>query len=173
MTDTLIYEAISIDDLGANGLYLWTGEYDLTRSINGVDTVFMGLGSIISVGGLNLTQGQQNQRLVISLKVGDDVALFNELLNDPGPLLVKVEWLYSHDGGQTIQKVPREFFGSFSDPKIQDRIYVVELETIKGDVDRANVRYWSHEDQQMRDSTDTCFSRCAQYAQGIEHRWPS
>ena len=170
---TIIYEAISIDDVGDEGLYLWTGEYDVDRDISGETKTFLGLGQLLSVGSLDLSEGQQNERLTLALRVGDNIELLNELLNDPGPLLVKVEWLFSKDNGQSIQKVPREFFGKLSAPKIQDRIYTVELETIKGDIDRAEIRFWSHEDQQIRDPSDTCFERCEKYAQGVEYRWPS
>jgi len=165
----ITYEVITAETLnGGAGLYLWTGEDDIVLNGN----TYMGMYGLMQVGQLDLTEGQQDDRLAISLAV-ETSELLAELLNDPGPALVKVEWYISKDEGKSLIKIPREFHGKLSNPYIEDRIYTVELETIKGDVDRGRISMWSHEGQQALYPGDTCFSRCESYAQGIETRWPS
>ena len=146
----------------------WTGADDLTYD----GATYQGR-DFVALAPAEATLGAPNRRMTASFAfAGLPRAQKNAFLQDPGPLTVELEWIYSDDQGQTWARVPRKFVGRLSRPRIVDGIYTIEIETWGGDVDRGRPRKWSHEDQRARDPTDRGMEYMRPLAAGVETRWP-
>ena len=63
--------------------------------------------------------------------------------------------------------------GGYQAPRWLTGGLTVELETLRGDVDHGEIRYWSHEDQERRFPGDKGFEYMRQLAgKGTETGWP-
>ncbi len=145
----------------------WTGEGDVTLN----SQVYQGR-PFITLSAAETTLGAPDRRLTVSFPVTDRT-LRQQLLQDPGPLTIKILSIYSTDRGQTWNIVPSLFVGRLSKPVIRDGVYSIEIETYGGDVDRGRPLKWSDEDQRARSSGDRGFEDVRALASGIETRWPT
>ncbi len=147
---------------------LWTGQGDLTLSGN----TYQGGGKALAVGELEISSGSPDRRMTITLS-GIPQDLRTQFLEDVGAVKVKVEWIYSSDQGASWSLAPVSFSGRLSTPALGDGSLTVELETLRGDVDRGQPRHWSDGDQRRRTADDLGMEYMAQLARkGVETGWP-
>ena len=128
-------------------------------------------GHFFGISPAETTAEAPRKRLSVTFPVTDNV-LREDLLQDPGPLTVAVNWIYSLDQGSTWFRLPRKFVGRLSRPVIRNGLYTIEIETYGGDVDRGVPRKWSDDDQQSRHAGDVGLEYLRQLASGLETRWP-
>ena len=96
-----------------------------------------------------------------------------ELLSvDTGPVSVYLRDLYSLDYGATWIEAPTALAGSLSQPKFDNGLYTVEIETLSGDADRGEPKFWSHETQKAEYPDDDGFEFTRSLSHGIDTRWP-
>ena len=145
----------------------WSGVGDLTF---GGET-YAGAGDLIALGPSEASLGQSNRRITASISVAENTTLRAQLMEDPGPLTVTLQWIYSTDQ-IAWSLVSRKFVGRLSRPVISGGVYQIELETYQGDVDRGRPLRWSHADQLARDATDKGFEFMESLAGGLRFRWP-
>ena len=144
----------------------WSGHGDFTF---GGET-YKGAGHLMSVSEAQ-TGLEPDRRLTIQLAIGDDETFRASLLTDPGPLAVRVRWIYSTDHGQTYTSI-RSFRGYLSSPTITGDLYTIEVETSQGDVDRGAPRVWSPEAHASRFSGDKGMEQMRELAAGVPGTWP-
>ena len=149
-------------------LRFWSGDYDLTFD----GETYQGR-NFVNLSPAEAGIGSPNTRLVASFSVVDPT-LRAAFLQDLGPVMVTIEYIYSADGGLSYQIIPggRKFVGRMSNPVIKDGIYRVELETYGGDVDRGRPLRWSHEDQLRRYPGDKGLEFMRELEEGVEVKWP-
>ena len=148
-------------------LYLWSGDEQLTFDGNTYQP-----GHFISIQHASNEVGVPNRRTTASFAVVDPT-MRAALLQDDGPVLVKVRFLQSTNRGKTWTAVGNQHLGRLSNPRLADGVYSVEIETYRGDIDRGRPIKWSHERQVKRDDEgDLAFEMASQLAVGIETRWP-
>ena len=146
---------------------LWTGLGPLTWA----GEQYEGLGELLSVGLMESSMGEAEQRLTISIS-GIRPDLRARMLDDPGPVRVEVQLLVSQDGGSTWTLIPRRFRGVLQNPSLVEEVYSFDVVPRIIDTDRGRVQYWSHEDQQSRHPGDTGFRDLRQITDGVDLRWP-
>ncbi len=135
----------------------WSGADDLTLD----GETYQGR-SFIALSPAEASLEAPDRRMTASFHMGPlTTAQRIELLQDPGPLTVQIEWIASTDQGQSWTRMPRKFVGRLSRPAIRNGIYTIEIETYGGDVDRGRPLKWSHEDQQGRFPGDLGSNTCA------------
>ena len=145
----------------------WTGVGRLTYQ----GLQYEGGGQLINVSNLEVSF-EPDRRTEIAISA-IPTALRSKFLQDVGAALVTIKLLYSKDNGQTWLPSALEFSGRLSTPTMVDGILSVEIETLRGDIDRGLVLFWSDEDQQKRSPGDLGMSYMRQLAQqGIETGWP-
>ena len=149
-----------------SGHRFWSGEGDLT--IGG--EVYQG-NNFISLSTAEASLDAPRRRMTASFPA-IDAALRAALMQDPGPLVVEIRWIYSLDHGQTWLFVPRKFVGRLSSPVIRAGTYTIEIETFGGDVDRGRPLRWSDEDQQRRFPGDRGMEYMRELSEGIDTKWP-
>ena len=146
----------------------WTGRGRLDYS----GDLFEGGGQAVGVGEVELVSGNPDRRLTITLS-SIPSALRAQFLQDVGAVEVEVALIFSADRGSTWQSAPLSYSGRLSSPTMVNGRLTVELETLRGDVDHGEVRYWSHEDQMRRFPGDKGMEYMRQLAQkGTETSWP-
>lgn len=156
----------------------WSGEGDLS-----LDGHTWAGRSWVSLSAAENALDGPDKRMTVSLAVSttsDEPAereamrhLRTILMQDPGPLEVVIEWIFSRDHGQTWQRLPATFAGRLSNPVIRDGVYSIEIETWAGDVDRGRPLKWSDEDQRARAPGDRGLEYMRQLSEGIvDARWP-
>ena len=149
-------------------LRFWTGQGDLTLSGN----TYQGGGKALGVGELEVASGSPDRRMTITLS-GIPTSLRTKFLQDVGAVKVSVAWIYSSDKGESWSLAPVSFSGRLSAPAMGEGTLTVEVETLRGDVDRGVPRFWSDEDQQRRTSGDKGMAYMKQLAKkGVETGWP-
>ena len=148
------------------GHYFWSGEGQLVFDGN----TYTG-SHFVTLSPAEATVGAPRKRMTASFRVFS-ADLRAAVLQDPGPLPVEINWIYSTDQGQSWTRLPRKFVGRLSSPTIQNGIYTIEIETYGGDVDRGRPLKWSDEDQQDRAPGDKGLEYMRQLASGIDTRWP-
>lgn len=147
----------------------WSGEGDLSFD----SVTYTGAGQLIEISPAEVDLKSQNRRLTASLALNDDPAIRQAFMQDPGPLTVEVNWIYSEDNGKTWTRLPRKYVGRLSNPKFVNNVYQVELETYAGDVDRGRPRRWSDEDQRAYYPGDKGMEYMRELEQGIDKvLWP-
>ena len=148
-------------------LSYWTGLKELIFNGN----TYSGSGNAINISSIEEAVGVQSKRAQVSISIPDNLQLVR-FAEDQGPVPVKVNWIFSNDNGATWTLLPKVFVGRISNPYIENRVYLVELETYTGDVDSGDVKYWSHESQQARFPGDRGFEYVREIAGGIDIEWP-
>ncbi len=147
---------------------LWTG-YD-RLSIGGHS--YEGGGKALSISEAETTSGDPDRRMTLTLS-GIPTDTRRKFLQDVGPLPAMIEWIYSNNSGASWQKIPLSFRGRLSTPAFSDGTFQIEIETLRGDVDRGRPLRWSHEDQQRRFPEDKGLEHMRTLAQqGVETGWP-
>ena len=145
----------------------WTGEGQL--SFQGKQWTG-GLG--IQLSDVTTAIGAPSRRMTASFAVVNR-PLRLALLDDPGPLQVEIQWLFSKDAGKSWTAIGSKFVGRLSTPKITNGVYTVELETYTGDIDRGKIAKWSHERQMSRTAAvDRGMEMSNDLEVGIESKWP-
>ncbi len=145
----------------------WSGAGDLTYG----DRTYRGRGGLIELAGAETDIESPDRRITARVAIVND-ELRTALMQDPSPLTVAIEWLYSWDHGHSWQRVPRRFVGRLSRPVIKDATYTIEVETHGDDIDRGRPLRWSHEDQQTRYPGDKGLEYMRELASGLEAAWP-
>ena len=167
MADPLTAPLIAwLADFKDSGHKFWSGENDLT--LNGV--LYQGR-SFISLSTSEASLDAPRRRMTASFPAVDG-ELRAMLMQDPGPLIVEIRWIYSLDHGQTWLFVPRKFIGRLSTPIIREGTYTIEIETYGGDIDRGRPLRWSDEDQQRRYPGDRGMEFMRALSEGIDTKWP-
>ena len=123
----------------------WTGRGRLDYQ----GDLFEGGGRAVGVGEIELVSGNPDRRLTITLS-SIPPSVRAEFLQDVGAVEVEVSLIYSADRGATWRAAPLSYNGRLSSPTMVNGRLTVELETLRGDVDHGEIRYWSHEDQERR-----------------------
>ena len=141
----------------------WNGEiWDGTQSVNG---------SFVAVSPVTDKVGTPNRRASVSISVNAEMT--RELLAiDTGPVSVFLRYLYSLDNGLTWIEAPMALAGRLSQPKFEQGLYTVEIETWSGDADRGEPKFWSDETQRAEYPGDKGFEFVRGLSQGLETRWP-
>ena len=146
----------------------WTGRGRLDYQ----GDLFEGGGRAVGVGEIELVSGNPDRRLTITLS-SIPPSVRAEFLQDVGAVEVEVSLIFSADRGSTWRAAPLSYSGRLSSPTMVNGRLTVELETLRGDVDHGETRYWSHEDQERRYPGDKGFEYMRQLAQkGTETSWP-
>ena len=146
-----------LGNLDWNGL-IWDG----TQSANG---------SFINVSPVTDKVGTPDRRASVSISVTAEMT--RELLKvDVGPVSVFLRYLYSLDNGLSWIEAPMALAGRLSQPKFEQGLYTVEIETWSGDADRGEPKFWSDETQRAEYPSDKGFEFVRDLAQGIDTRWP-
>ena len=146
----------------------WTGRGRLDYA----GELYEGGGRAVGVGEVELVSGNPDQRLTITLS-SIPPSVRAEFLQDVGAVEVEVSLIFSVDRGATWRSAPLSYSGRLSSPTMVNGRLTVELETLRGDVDHGEIRYWSHEDQERRYPGDKGFEYMRQLAQkGTETGWP-
>ena len=152
---------------GADSIRFWSGDEDLI-----FDSKAYAGRNFIALSGSENSIGAPSRRMTASF-AATTPELRAALLQDPGPLMVVIEWIVSNDYGQTWNRVPHKFVGKLSKPVIKDGIYSIEIETYGGDIDRGRPLKWSHDDQQKRFPGDRGMEYTRRLAEGIrDATWP-
>ena len=146
----------------------WTGRGRLDY----LGDLYEGGGRAVGVGEIELVSGNPDRRLTITLS-SIPTSVRAEFLQDVGAVEVEVALIFSADRGSTWRAAPLSYSGRLSSPTMVNGRLTVELETLRGDVDHGEVRYWSHEDQERRFPGDKGMEYMRQLAQkGTETSWP-
>ena len=164
----------TINGLSSGALRLWSGLGTLTFNGNSYQGTQNASGALISVSPITDSIGAPNKRAEVSFYV--DRSVLRDMLDiDIGPVRVAVDYIYSTTEGSGWQSLAGGFRGFLSRPRWESEmtIYVVELETWGGDVDRGQPLVWSDEHQQQRSPGDLGFSFMRGLeAEGLEIKWP-
>ena len=156
-----------------NPLRLWTGYGTLTFGGRN----YTGTGSVLGVSEVETVPGEPDKRVTLSLS-GISLATRRQFLQDVGPMEVQIEWVFSLDRGKTWSKAPNDmtpftFHGQLSSPSMTQGVLTVEVETMRGNVDRGKPLRWSHEDQQRRHPGDKGMEYMRALAnEGVTTAWP-
>ena len=146
----------------------WTGRGRLDYQ----GDLFEGGGRAVGVGEVELVSGNPDRRLTITLS-SIPPSVRAAFLQDVGAVEVEVALIFSTDKGATWRSAPLSYSGRLSSPTMVSGRLTVELETLRGDVDHGEVRYWSHEDQERRFPGDKGCEYMRQLAgKGTETGWP-
>ncbi len=167
MTQTWIQHLVTIES--APPLRLWTGQGGLRLD----GKLYRGGGAALKVGAAETAAGDPDRRLTLTLS-GIPKDLRSKFLQDAGPQKTTVEWVYSQDSGKSWRRIEDlSFRGRLSTPSLVEGALQVEIETLRGDVDRGRPLRWSHEDQQRRFPGDKGLEYMRALAQqGQEASWP-
>ena len=155
-----------------NPLRLWTGYGPLTFG----NQTYQGAGAVLGVSEVETALGEPDKRVTLHLS-GIPRPLRRTFLQDAGPKEVLIEWIFSLDRGKTWSKAPNTtpfaFRGRLSTPSMTQGMLTVEVETMRGDVDRGRPLRWSHEDQQQRHPGDLGMTYMRALAnEGVTTAWP-
>lgn len=145
----------------------WSGTGDIF--FNG--RMYHGTNGIISVSNYGIELGEPNNRFTASIQLSTS-EVTRQFLIDNGPYHIEIDWIYSEDNGATWQRLERKLIGQLSRPLIKNQIYTIEIETIHGDVDRGEVKYWSDEDQKREYPGDRGLEYMRAISEGIDIKWP-
>ena len=155
-------------------LRLWTGYGELTLA----GKTYQGGGAALEVSEVETASGAPDRRVTLRLSAIPRAAR-RQFLQDVGPRQVTVEWVYSRDRGASWHLIPNaaaplSFKGRLSTPSLSQGGLTVEVETLRGDVDRGQPRRWSHEDQQRRYAGDDGleYMRVLARESGVNTGWP-
>lgn len=162
-------QAIHLVELMVNPpLRYWSGQGELVYA----GKTYQGANKLQFVGQLEQRPTKPSKRMEVHISVKEDARLL-EFLQDRGPFGVTVHYLGREGPGGAVVLLPVKFVGRASSPAIVQRLLKLELETLKGDVDRGVVLYWSHEDQQARFPDDRGLEYMRKLAEeGIDTTWP-
>ena len=156
---------------GASPFRFWSGEGDLTFSLNDDDEkTYKGTNGIIT-----LAAPKEGSNEAIRLRAVMEVsnrAIREQLTYDVGPLLVDVHWIYNKRGNATWHDTNKSFRGRLSSPILTGAQYTINVESVISDIDRGRVVNWSDDIQQSRHTGDKGFEYLTALAEGIETRWP-
>lgn len=158
-----------VDFVGRETGKFWSGRGDLLFE----GSTYFGAGQIVEVQPFENAAGQQSVRNSAKLFFGNAPEVRRALLNDEGPLPIRVRYISSDNDGRNWTVLPVTFTGQLSNPTFDDAgVYSVEIETHTGDIDRGSPIYWSDEDQ-SRLYGDRSFAWARRYQQGVEILWPT
>lgn len=164
---------ISSSDSDVDDGYYWSGSDDLT--INSQEYIGVARGgddgAFMEISAVSNSIGSPAARAQVRLAV--DATQAQRILTRARAIIsIELNWIRSDDDGATWTVLPRTFSGRISNPIISNGIYTADIETYSGTVARGLPRYWSHEHQQSRHSSDNGFAMAAAIAQGVDIRWP-
>lgn len=149
-------------------LRYWSGVGELVHDGN----TYQGANKLHFVGPLEQRPTKPSRRMEVHISLKEDARLA-EFLQDRGPFGVVIHYLGRSGPGGAVVLLPVRFVGRASSPAIVQRMLKLELETLKGDVDRGTVRYWSHEDQQALFPGDKGLEHMRKLAEeGVDTTWP-
>ena len=127
------------------------GSYSEYLAATGDAQTFEAGGTLFSFGAVELTKDTPDRRAQIVISsVGSNIR--SDWLQDSGPVRTEVFFLHevapANEGDTpTWQRVPNVgFVGVVSDVQIQGGNINIELETLRGDVDKGRPRQWSADD---------------------------
>lgn len=150
---------------------LWTGTEEITFD----SRTYIGMGSVLEIGTVEAATDVADTRLELVLGT-IPTALRAQFLQDAGPLSVTLRFArVTRDSGTspTISALPTLMTGKLSTAQMREGILRVEVETVRGDVDRGLPQMWSDQDQQSRSPGDRFFEHMRALAnQGIDVAWP-
>lgn len=160
-----------IDFEGRPNLKFWTGRG--TLAYEGEN--YFGSAQALKIGSFQSAAGQLTDRNHVELFFGEDTATRQALINDEGPLPLRVTAITSADAGATWEALGIQFSGLLSAPSFDaSGVYRAEIETYTGNVDRGIPQYWADADQRARWRGDKCFEWAAQLERGgPDIRWPT
>ena len=152
-------------------LRLWSGMGDLTYGGNVFQGVTGASGAFAGISAVEQTLGSPVSRVEAILMVPP--AAVREILSfDAGPVNVDIQFIFSADYGDTWNDAPVSVHGRLSNPRLDNGVYTVEIETWTGDADRGTPKLWSDDAQKTEYPGDKAFQFAAQLESGIEARWP-
>ena len=126
---------------------IWSGTTDLVFE----GETYLGLGSVMNIGPIELNEGAPDTRTAISLNLGTVQAPERAVFfQDPGPIKIELNFIFSKDNGETYHRLPRRFLGRLSRPRFHHGIYTTDIEVTNGDIDRGVVTYWSDGSQRLK-----------------------
>ena len=147
--------------------HFWSGSGDLDYD----GETWRGAYGVVEVSETEQDISAPSQRVTITVGIADNT-LRAALLQDEGPVVVELRWIYSTDSGLTYVPLPRRFMGRLSRPTMSDGLYRAELETYDGDIDRGRPKYWSHETQIAEYPDDNGLEAMRALGAGIDVSWP-
>ena len=148
--------------------YFFSGEGLLEFEGN----LYTGVGNVVSVSPQELKQGEPDRRISFSV-ANVNPTLRQQSLLDPGPIEIIMNMAYSKDKGKTWIKIPVEYRGRMSSPKLDPNTatFSAEVETLAGDTNFGNIEYWSDEYHRQSYPDDKFFEYQKQLASGKVIRW--
>ena len=147
--------------------HFWSGSGDLDYD----GETWRGAYGVVEVSETEQDISAPSQRVTVTVGIADNT-LRAALLQDEGPVVVELRWIYSTDSGLTYVPLPRRFMGRLSRPTMSDGLYRAELETYDGDIDRGRPKYWSHETQIAEHPDDNGLEAMRALGAGIDVSWP-
>ena len=133
--------------------------------------VYVG-GKAIGISPIEETEGTPDNRASVSFALvsAADLARYGV---DPGPIPIEIGFAQSGDSGATWTKLTKRHVGRASLPSLEGRELSIEIETLRGDVDRGGELVWSDESQQAEFPGDRGMEYNRAIAAGdVEVAWP-
>ena len=148
-------------------LHYWTGKGNLVLGGN----TYLGVGQALSISETEYRTGSPDKRLTISLGVIPPL-MRAKFLQDVGPILVEVNWILRSGPGASWSILTPVYRGRLSNPEMAGGVLKVQLETLRGDVEKGRPLRWSHEDQQTRSGDRGMEYMRSLAGKGVETTWP-
>ena len=129
-------------------------------------------GKAVGISPIEETEGTPDNRASVSLALvsAADLARYGV---DPGPIPIEIGFAQSGDAGATWTKLTKRHAGRASLPNLEGRELSIEIETLRGDVDRGGELVWSDESQQAEFPGDRGMEYNRAIAAGdVEVAWP-
>ena len=155
--------------LSGTDFNLWTGHGNVTLD----SVVHTGIGDIISVSSLPVEVGSPEKRASITISAAD-AGVRAALVDDSGPVRLKIRMVMSTDGGATWSFVGNSYIGRLSNPRIQGESYTVDVSGRIDDIDRGRDFFWSDTAQKLRHPGDRGLEYAAETHESRQFklRWP-
>jgi len=129
-------------------------------------------GAVAEISDIEFNTGTPEERANIAIAIPEQMK-YDVLTEDSGPVAITVGWAKSSDHGQTWTASTRKLQGQLSLASIEGGSINLEVETLRGDVDRGGILVWSHEAQQDEYPGDLGLEYTRQLAGGeIDIGWP-
>ena len=156
----------------------WSGEGDLDFAVDGTTRTWTGtlFGDRATVKAFPMQAVRQGApaRMRVEIEVGSDMAQLRTVIlrDDPGPIEVRVHFIFRVAGTTAWNRLTRSRYGRISAGKFLNGIYEHEVESWSGDADRQTPKRWSHEQHIADHPGDGFFKFTSDLSQGTEIRWP-
>jgi len=160
--------AIEVEYSSGQNLYYWTGPVDL--DFNEITYAAVPV-NLLSIGAQRASQKPEGDTVSVRFLVIEPSQRI-AFLQDPGVVKITLMLLYSQDGGNRWELVPRRVKGFLSSPVLEGGVYSFEIVQQAGDVDRGRPDYWSDSHQKQKYPGDEGFSYLSRLSDGVDIRWP-